>query len=158
GHGCIVPWGSRRARPTTRARPTEGRWLQPDPRHLALPGQVDPHPHGLAVGPLGAVGEPAGRALAGHPDPAQDGAGAHPALERAELAQRGAVGGVATAVVADADRALPHLQVRLRAALHVAHDPRPGELAQVLDPVRVEPVVGHAVDVDVVHALAGALL
>ena len=54
--------------------------------------------------------------------------------------------------------ALPHLQVGLGAVGHVGDDLVAGELAEVLDVVGEEPVVGDAVGVDVVDAGAGALL
>ena len=58
----------------------------------------------------------------------------------------------------DAVGALPHLQVGLRPAPEVVDDRLARLAPQVLDPVRIEAVVGDAVDVDVVDALAAALL
>src|SRR3954454_2133564 len=54
-------------------------------------------------------------------------------------------------------RSLPHLEAGLGAAAHVVDDLVAGDLAQVLDPVGIQPVVRDAVLVDVEDALAAAL-
>ena len=90
------------------------------------------------------------------PGAAQQGGRPRPQPPAREAAARGPRAPLA-ARRRHADGALPHLQVGLRAAPEVVDDLLAGDQPQVLDPVGVQAVVGDAVDVDVVDALAAAL-
>ena len=111
----------------------------------AVQAATDAPPEDPAVAPGRlACAEQHGPRRGAHADPVQPAA--------AEVHVRGA-----TALGRDALGPLPHLEVGLRPAPQVRRDVVAAGLADVLQPVQVEPVMGGAVAVDVEHPRARAL-
>ena len=114
--------------------------------------------HLVERAPLHAPAPDAAVALLRLAGAAQEAAGGKAELDEAHAPAAQLARARAAARPGHALGALPHLQVRLGAVRHVVDDLVAAELAQPLDPVGEEAVVGDAVLVDVERALAALLL